>query len=271
MTKNTIHHATLAAAAKLGFVLESTEDGVRVTSKKPAFSFDVQGKAKDVLLDAQAYRMIATEYDKVVVSYEDGQWLLSVEEGDLAADGERLQEAFEALIDAAQNAGVEIESEEVVSVVVPAKYKAQYAEAGHPQHCGDWLATYIDGRFDTVEGKLDEAAFTAFLVENKVELTGKWAELPTSGQKGWEGRYRMNGCQKVRVNMARTGILYLGGEAIPVPQEDLAILWAKHPSAYTDYDTAKNGTKAEKAEKAEAKAKPAKAKKTKKTEAALAA
>lgn len=243
MTKNTIHHATLAAASKLGIVLETTEDGIRATSKKPAFDFTIEAKAKDVLADAVAYRMIATEYDKVVIEHDDdGRWLLTVEGNDeIEALGDRLQDAFDVLSEQVQEAGITIESEdEGPSVVVPLKYKVAYAEAGHPSHCGDWLATRIDGYFDSAEtGKLDEARFTAFLKENNVELTGKWSELPMSGQKGWEGRYRMNGCQKVRIQMAATGVLYLDGEAIAVPQADLEVLWAKHPSAYTDYEEAK--------------------------------
>lgn len=249
MTK--IHHATLKAAADAGFELFANDDGtIRVVSKEPKFQFEIEASAKEALEDAKAFRMIRTEYNlvKIAPPTEDG-WTLTA--GEIGAAADRLQDAFDLLVEQAQENGVEIESEEVVHVVVPQEYKIRYAEGGHPNHCGDWFATVTDGKFDVIETDADgkshkgfnEPKFTQFLIDNGVEMKGKWAALPESGQRGWVGRYRMNGGQKARIRVATTGKLVLEGETLTPPKADLEALWRKHPEAYTAFDEAQQPKK----------------------------
>lgn len=124
----------------------------------------------------------------------------------------------------------EAEDEETAADVVPSKYKIIYAERGNRNHCGDWLAAFLNGKFEDEEGKLMTDAFTAFLAENGVTFEGKWASLPDSGQRGWQGRYRMNGRQKLeRQIIANNGLTYMG-KKVKVPADFMAHLNARHPS-----------------------------------------
>ena len=94
-------------------------------------------------------------------------------------------------------------------------YRARYKNGGKAENCGDWLARKLDeicGRPSTdTRGRkrrvLDLSRFDEILDANGVERTGKWAKLPISGQKGWQGRYRMNGRQKLEVIVAKKGFL----------------------------------------------------------------
>ena len=98
-----------------------------------------------------------------------------------------------------------------------AKYQSAYRAAGHPTHCGDWLAKELEGTF-VGEAGFDPDHFTLLLEANDVPMVGKWADLPTSGQKGWVGRYRANGRQKLEMRVIETGVLilpaYKGSEEI---------------------------------------------------------
>ncbi len=114
--------------------------------------------------------------------------------------------------------------------VVPAKYKQEYKQRGNARNCGDWLAQQLAGKFDTAEGgKFDEPAFTQCLVDNGVSLTGRWAELPESGQAGWVGRYRMNGRQQLEMRICESGYLLLPEGKVKVPREYLDHLHRLHP------------------------------------------
>ena len=256
----TIHHATKAAAEKLQIAMVEEDDLIRVSSVEPEFEFITAKSAKEALADAKTWRMIGLEFDKLAVTAAEDGWYVAVPEVDAGEEGSKdgfygstLQEAFDAATEAAQEAGVEIESdeeEERSSVVVATHYKVKYAEGGHPKNCGDWIAQMFDGRWTTetvtqVDGvevsktHFDEAGFTECMIANGVKLEGKWSLLPTSGQKGWEGRYAMGGTLKLRPVLARTGFLIVGAEQYKVPQADLEILWRKHPSAYTDWEEAR--------------------------------
>lgn len=71
--------------------------------------------------------------------------------------------------------------------VVAQKYRAKYAEAGHPTHCGDWLAETLN------EIVLNKEGVNLELFEHICSLNG----VDTSKYKrfgvGWQGRIRMTG------------------------------------------------------------------------------
>ena len=71
--------------------------------------------------------------------------------------------------------------------VVKEKYRAIYAERGHPAHCGDWLAEILNNLCLTKEG-IDIGRFMAVMEANDVNMS----KYKTSGN-GWQGRYRMTG------------------------------------------------------------------------------
>lgn len=71
--------------------------------------------------------------------------------------------------------------------VVSSKYRAKYAEAGHPTHCGDWLAETLNEIVLNKEG-VNLELFEAICGLNGVD-TSKYKR---SGV-GWQGRIRMTG------------------------------------------------------------------------------
>lgn len=118
--------------------------------------------------------------------------------------------------------------------VVPKAYKKDYAARGNAANCGDWLAKALDGYFDVLDEKgrttgFDSDAFTGFLSDNEVQLNGKWATLPTSGQKGWIGRYRMNGRQQLEKVVLAKGSMTIGGAVVEAPEHWLLDMATKHP------------------------------------------
>ena len=76
---------------------------------------------------------------------------------------------------------------EMPGSVVKEKYRAIYAERGHPAHCGDWLAEILNNLCLTKEG-IDIVRFQAIMEANDVNMS----KYKTSGN-GWQGRYRMTG------------------------------------------------------------------------------
>jgi len=89
--------------------------------------------------------------------------------------------------------------------VVSEKYRAKYAEAGHPTHCGDWLAETMN------ELCLNKAGTNLELFEAICALNG----VDTSKYKregvGWQGRIRMTGRNLVAKKV------YLNGGKLIVP------------------------------------------------------
>lgn len=124
--------------------------------------------------------------------------------------------------------------------VVDDRYREKYKKVSKGGvHCGDWLAMELEGVFVTrVEGSkrdsFDADGFTELLEFNGVDMTGPWAKLPTSGQKGWVGRYRMNGRQKLEQVVLRTGklLIKVGDKTVTeVPPIDwLNAMLRKYPS-----------------------------------------
>lgn len=247
-----IHHATAKKAAAENIAI--TEQGGAFVATLPTGRFAVALKASDALADAIALRRIVTEYRGFHAEQADGQhekvWTVSDNDGDQVGFAPRLADALADAISEAEETGYDYsegpegddEAEiEGGRVIVAPKYRAAYAERGNPNHCGDWLAGMLDGQFvvadpETGTPYFDTSAFTACLVENGVELSGKWAALPQSGQKGWVGRYRMNGRQRLERRVAEVGQLIVRGETYRVPENDLVLLWNRHPEAETIYE-----------------------------------
>ena len=123
------------------------------------------------------------------------------------------------------------EQEQTRRIICGPKYREIYRERGNPNHCGDWLAETLNGEFSTVQDdtiKFDTVAFEECLRENGVPMDGKWAKLPESGQRGWQGRYRMNGRQKLEIEVTRNRKLKLKGKNKRVPKEWLDAMLDKH-------------------------------------------
>lgn len=111
--------------------------------------------------------------------------------------------------DAAADAATDDEENKGGSVVKDA-YRARYAELGHPNHCGDWLANLLN---NLVQGKsqTDIARFEVICDANGVDLSKYNRTTP-----GWQGRLRMTGRNLLSKKV------YLAGGVIktPVPGAD---------------------------------------------------
>lgn len=88
--------------------------------------------------------------------------------------------------DAAADAAEEAKPKPTGSVVSD-RYRALYAEKGHPTHCGDWLANLLNNMCQSKAGT-DLDRFEAICQANGVD-TSKYNRTT----KGWQGRLRMTG------------------------------------------------------------------------------
>lgn len=232
-----IHHATKKKAEGLGIVL--TEIDGEIEARWPKLNKVVaHDDAKAALNLAMLYQRFGEEYRKVRIApseAEEGLWATfdaNSTEMVLFDPLDDIEQVFVDTLEFASDNDCDIE-DTTEHVVVPEHYKQLYKERGNPNHCGDWLAKWLDGRFLTAGDKkqmFNADAFEMFLRENGVDMDGKWASLPQSGQKGWEGRYRMNGRQKLEKRIAHTGKLVRHGEEIKVPKTVLKELAEKHPA-----------------------------------------
>lgn len=240
----TIHHATLKKAAASNIAMEEHDDILAVRhTKAPRFAFCSELLAKDTLSLALEIRGLLLEYPSIFVEQGQGKDVrlhfrhAKQAEGDDAV----VQIAIEDLVfgvegwqadvlEAFAEQGFDPAEGEKVHVVVPEHYKRLYAERGDRNHCGDWLAVFLAGKFAGVDGRFAWQPFQIFLEENGVDLVGKWASLPTSGQKGWEGRYRMNGRQKLERKILENGVLVYKGDEVEVPEAFWDALCDKNPN-----------------------------------------
>lgn len=107
-------------------------------------------------------------------------------ESDDPEEQERADAWYTAWDEAADAAEPEAE-EGVGGSVVASKYRAKYAELGHPTHCGDWLAELLNNL--CIHGKgTDLDQFERICSMNGVDLSKYNRE-----SKGWQGRFRMTG------------------------------------------------------------------------------
>ncbi len=260
-----IHHATATKAAAEGIALAQDENnGIAIATEDGQHAI-WHTSAKVALAAALLARTLRAEYPAIAIGNAqdpdtgaDAGLVGHVAEGEEAGatfggwdDGviPSIAEVLDAAIEAGHDPEAGAEDDSAPVVVVAPLYKQRYADGGHPEHCGDWLAYQLEGAFaiagTSPTGKKTEAfdtdAFSSCLTDNGIELVGKWAALPTSGQPGWQGRYRMNGRQKLERQVASCGELVLHGATIEVPADALDVLRAKHPKAHVPAEEAEAG------------------------------
>lgn len=235
----TIHHATIKRAAKLGFVLTEVDTNGETVARahwvelnREFFHID----PKVALEAASLCKMLRTEYPRLDLKQNvNRRFSVITSNGRTVIPHTITLPDLTTILERCQQMQIDLEEDEDgATEVVASHYKEQYKERGNPNHCGDWIALQLDGRFvvQTDEGeRFDVDKFTETLVLNGVDMTGKWAGLPESGQKGWIGRYRMNGRQKLEVRVAITGTLRIGNDIYDVPDEVLEQLHEKHAKA----------------------------------------
>jgi hypothetical protein len=108
-------------------------------------------------------------------------------EGDDEEEYTRFEKWNEEWDAAADEAQAEEDAEGKGGSVVSSKYRIKYAEEGHPNHCGDWLAELLNN-YCIGEKNTDLAMFETICGLNGVD-TSKYRREGN----GWQGRIRMTG------------------------------------------------------------------------------
>lgn len=210
----TMHGNTRKAADRLASLLEAEYPALRLVPQAPE---NEDGK----------FRLVAWSVLHMGDATDEA-------EGTEVYHGDKLPSVAE-LLDACEDEGLdpeytsEEEEPEASGSVVADEYRRLYKEASsNGQTCGDWLAERLVDDTHGADG-FNPEDFTQILSNNGVDLSAKWAKLPYSGQKGWVGRYRMNGRQVLEKVIALRGIYVDGiGTEVTPPLGWLADTRAKH-------------------------------------------
>lgn len=192
-----IHHATRAKAEKLAGIL---------AAEYPVLSLQAEYNEDESAVTG--WIVVAN------VPEEEAETILETEKVPDLAD----------ILEACEEAGIDPETEvaddeepKASGSVVPEHYRQQYQLlSSNGQTCGDWLAERLVADTHGIEG-FNVEDFTAILNANGVDMTMPWAQLPYSGQKGWIGRYRMNGRQVLEKIVALMGyyVDHTGAKCLP--------------------------------------------------------
>jgi hypothetical protein len=202
-----VHHATATKAEKLAALLLAEYPALTLVAKTNEDASQIVG-----------WEVEAKQDDEIHVVYDDKP---------VPAIADLLDACDELGID--PEAGQEDEEPKASGSVVQDHYRAQYREqSSNKQTCGDWLAEQLVSDTHGPEGFMVDD-FTAILSANGVDMRAKWAQLPFSGQKGWVGRYRMNGRQVLEKLVALNGIyIDLTGTRIVPDAAFLTTMRTKH-------------------------------------------
>lgn len=115
--------------------------------------------------------------------------------------------------------------------IVPIGYQQAYGRKGH---CGDWLATQLEGVGRDKDGKMVIDEWVQLFSDNGLDLTAKWAN--SAHTPGWEGRYRMSGRLQLEKAVLRVGALVnLDGTVTDAPNDWLAEMATKHPKVQCEW------------------------------------
>jgi hypothetical protein len=98
--------------------------------------------------------------------------------------------------------------------VVKGHYKRLYKEQGHPDNCGDWLATFIRDRTRNARDELVLESFTAIMEANGIN---DWAKY-LNGNNGATGRMVMNCSNRLRTIVRKTGVVHTSGPSYEAPE-----------------------------------------------------
>lgn len=235
----TIHHAIAKKAEKAGILL--TDCGAeehanqRYKAHWPEYNqIMFGGNPKYLLDDMMTVKVMRKEYASFDVKIEDDDTVtIKVRGTDIVVSGMRAVMAFPKakaawmesradldIDDEEADAEVEAEideahaedEEERQGSVVSSTYRAKYAEAGHPAHCGDWLANVLN------EYCLNDAGFNTIRFEAICEMNGVDLSKYNRTTRGWQGRLRMTGRNLLGRKIAIKGTLTLPDKEVAVDE-----------------------------------------------------
>ncbi len=235
-----LHHATAKRAEENGVAMEHNGDHWVATKGEAVWAFEQAPMALDAaIFDA----LIRAEYPALtlecldtgfrVVAGEEHLWPLTNNGEAIFSKAPPKTTDLAEIVDTAAERGIdaeegydEDEDRKGGSVVDPA-YKRQYAEDGHPNHNGDWLAFLLESLgIVTVEGKkrrTDVQTLNKLFADNGIisedhKFGGAFhGTAPRSN--GWEGRFRMSGGNRLRPIAAKRGYVIAFGEKHEAPAD----------------------------------------------------
>ena len=128
------------------------------------------------------------------------------------AEGENTEDYL--VDDDSENADADDADDEGPHTVVKDAYKVFYKNQGHPNNNGDWLNTQLDKLTKNDEGELILTNLVAIF-----ELNGimDWQKYQKGNPRSDNGQIRMNGGNRLRAIVRKTGVLKVPGEDIKVP------------------------------------------------------
>lgn len=196
-----VHHSTKAKAEKKGILIEDAPEGsdfhYRAFWPERALEFWADDAKK--LVDITIYcRMMMLEYNGLKYEQDGAAVEISFGKrkiGTVASLDDVEDATNDALEDLTEEEGAEVlaadaaeaaEEEERRGTVVPPYYKRKYAEEGHPDNCGDWLAFTLEPLVTGQTGKYNPDAMTDIATANGLSLDKLNVTSP-----GWQGRHRM--------------------------------------------------------------------------------
>ena len=210
----TIHHTVVKAAAAKGITLTLEDDVITAAFGEQEFTIDVDAdggsdteQAKDIWVKADDIRAFQGDHPTIQIEQDGEDWIaVKVEDGEEVAREADLADLFEAVrnLDADDAEGEEADEEDDRRTVVPTIYKRRYAEAGHPNTCGDWLAMVLNGICLTPEG-FQIGPMLAICDANGVDGERYLARKTL----GWQGRFRMSARNKLKGVVAKAGVLFI--------------------------------------------------------------
>jgi len=233
----TIHQATIAKAVKNGVLLQETDEGFTAhCGDKQTFAYQ-QGNedtnAADFLtavIAAVAYmangfegiqpneavriEQAAPGEDFVARLLIDGKPAGELARdpvlADLLATLDEEDETLQQVSGIREDVGGEDEETETTGSVVPDVFKKRYAEAGHPGHCGDWLAVTLNGLCQVTDGKKQVTDLDRLeAIANANDVSPDRVDRLGTATNGWQGRYRMTVRNMLSKKVADKGFLFV--------------------------------------------------------------
>lgn len=184
---------------------------VTLISNYPSFKWNVE-EDDTVTIAVPKYR-IEVKGQRAIHALElaVAAWMEAIANEDEAGEGDEEEEEIEA----------EVEEKSAGGSVVPNRYRVMYAEAGHVDNCGDWMADWLKSRTVKDDGRADITAIDILAGINEISL-----DKYDRTNRGWEGRLRMTFGNILRAKVAKTGKVkdYINAEPteIDAPAEWMA-------------------------------------------------
>ncbi len=228
-----IHHATLKAAEKAGIALSADEEGQFLAVHSKTNRRMRGGDPKMLVKDMTALIELHQRYSSATATQDNDGWIVTSPWGEFRAlyltDAvSRMKRAFaehhqpedeeeEAELEQEETEAEEeqeAEHEESGGDVVGAEYRARYAEAGHPRHCGDWLAVTLNEMVGETKHLNVEA------LDRLAQLNGIDVSKYNRTNLGWQGRLRMTFRNLLARKIWNRGfIINFNEEAIEAPKD----------------------------------------------------